>query len=302
MNGEDCVQLIQTDQDNNAWGWNDQSCTEKLIPLCNYVDPKYFIGYQTMNWGDARAFCIGFGSNLASVHSEYEFNQTKRICNESSSFGIGCWLGLNDYDNEGIWEWGDGTSTDYGFISNQINNSTIGDTPWAEPGEPNNYDGTEDCVIMEKDIDCYDNNMGVFKWNDQDCDMSLEYVPLCNYPTMIDDSYSLYETAINRDYKNQGKILGILSGGLWTVTTDSFYHSIGQFSWSSEGTGPNLVTLMSMIFSSISIIITIITICTQRKIYFTQNYMDISFNVTGQCVIDNYKTGKRRVKPIKKYQ
>lgn len=50
------------------------------------------------------------------------------------------WVGLNDVDAEGEWGWVDGGKT---------NNATL---RWM-PGEPNDYDGNEDCANLKGEMD-----------------------------------------------------------------------------------------------------------------------------------------------------
>ena len=78
-------------------------------------------------------------------------------------------------------------------------------------------------------------------------------------------------------------------------------YSIVFQTWYIIMIGPKLVTIMSMIFSLISITITIIISCTQKRIYFTQDYVYISFDITGGGIMNNMRICKNRIKPIKTY-
>ena len=159
-----------------------------------------------MQWHSAKTFCLLFGTNLASIHSESDFNETRNLCqNEHPTItnGPSCWIGLNDVDNESVWKWEDGTVTDYGFINNLSTNPTSGIFPWAtnnqNQSEPNDASGNEDCVILWRLHD--------YKWNDASCDAN--YYPICNYPDTNEDKYSIYYA--DNIYTDQGEIRGISS-------------------------------------------------------------------------------------------
>ena len=127
--------------------------------VCNFisVDPgNYILGPIQMHWFDASLYCQDMGSNLASIHSESDNNEAISLYNETCKFSTGCsyccWLGLNDIEFEGIWEWDDGSITDYGFVNSSDEHPTSGEYPWAFRNnkfgpEPNNWK-TENCVQL----------------------------------------------------------------------------------------------------------------------------------------------------------
>eukprot|EP01083_Nonionella_stella_P289588 985451_1 len=61
------------------------------------------------------------------------------------------------------------------------------------------------------------------------------------------------------------------------------------------------IPAVQMMFSVISIIISTLTFCLQKKIYFTQDFVEITMDVKGQCVIDNLKVCQRRIKGLQRY-
>ena len=89
-----------------------------LVPVM-YTEP-YNSGY-TMNRTDARDWCLSFGDDLVSIHSESQMSDVNVLCPSDS-----CWIGLK-YDSSGIWEWSDGSALDYGFS----NGLPTGDPPWS---------------------------------------------------------------------------------------------------------------------------------------------------------------------------
>jgi len=63
----------------------------------------------------------------------------------------------------------------------------------------------------------------------------------------------------------------------------------------------NFITAVSMAMSSLSIIMAFINYVIHRKLYDTQDYIEIIIEITGQSIIDNETNCKRRIKSIKEY-
>ena len=125
-------------------------------------DQYYFRGDTALNWIDAQSFCNNYGTNLASIHSESQFNQTRTLCQGYDR----CWIGLNDRDKEGTYTWDDGSNTDYGFINGSGQQPMTGLHPWISRN-PDNWND-EDCVhLLVKNI------LIITGWNDNDCDRSI---------------------------------------------------------------------------------------------------------------------------------
>ena len=135
-----------------------------LSLIINITSSSYVIGPNPLNYQNAQAYCESIGGQLASIHSESEYNETKALCQDTNS---DCWIGLSDTSAEGVWKWEDGTVTDYGFVNNDNTNPATGISPWAveQPDDGN----LEDCIHLRE--------FWGYLWNDDPC--STKYYPIC---------------------------------------------------------------------------------------------------------------------------
>jgi hypothetical protein len=110
----------------------------------------YFCENTNLQWRWAEFACSFTGYTLISINSEDE--NLFAYSTSLSLSGGRWWIGLNDRDQEGAWEWSNGESLDY--------------EAWGS-GEPNNS-GNEDCVEL--------NRFGDETWNDVACNQSLRFI------------------------------------------------------------------------------------------------------------------------------
>ncbi|XP_030267216.1 ladderlectin-like isoform X2 [Sparus aurata] len=104
-------------------------------------------------WVEAERYCLRFGTNLASVHSQEEYEFVQEVVRGTTGRFPQAWLGANDAVKDGAWLWSDGSKFYDGF--------------WAE-FEPNNYMSKERCVVM---------NLSAFLlWGDVSCDLRRPFV------------------------------------------------------------------------------------------------------------------------------
>lgn len=91
----------------------------------SYNGNQYFLTSGVLTWEQAQAEAENFGGNLVSINDGVEEAWLK------NNFGAteGFWIGINDLENEGNFEWVSGQAVTY--------------TNWA-PGEPNNGGGNQD--------------------------------------------------------------------------------------------------------------------------------------------------------------
>ncbi|MGK7899453.1 MAG: DUF4347 domain-containing protein [Xenococcus sp. (in: cyanobacteria)] len=91
----------------------------------SYNNNQYFLTSGVLTWEQAQAEAENLGGNLVSINDAAEETWLK------DNFGTteGFWIGINDFQNEGNFEWVSGQPVTY--------------TNWA-PGEPNNLGGNQD--------------------------------------------------------------------------------------------------------------------------------------------------------------
>jgi len=108
----------------------------------------YFLVEDQLSWEEANMKCQGMDSELASIHSgpENEF-----LLRTMVDYKV--WIGLNDLEEEEVWEWSDGSEVNYEH--------------WA-PDESNNFSPGEHCVEIVADWWGDGRRMGW--WNDFFCD------------------------------------------------------------------------------------------------------------------------------------
>ncbi|MBU1218709.1 CotH kinase family protein [Myxococcota bacterium] len=105
---------------------------------------------------EAEDDCLSQSGHLVSIH-----NQEMQNAVVNGAFAISSdsnwWIGTDDITNEGTFTWTDGTPMDF--------------SSWA-PGEPNNYDGNEDCGHIAP--------WAGGQWNDIPCSLYMYYI--CHTP------------------------------------------------------------------------------------------------------------------------
>lgn len=106
-----------------------------------------------MTWTEAQSYCREHYKDLATVSSEEESNELVMAAQEYYNDSV--WIGL--YDDVNSWRW---SLQNEGFYGE-------GDSEFHEwnSGEPNNFMGMEDCVVMMTN-----------GWNDCDCLIKYPFV------------------------------------------------------------------------------------------------------------------------------
>ncbi|VDH92205.1 C-type lectin superfamily 17 member A [Mytilus galloprovincialis] len=129
-------------------GATSQSCHQGWT---YYQKSCYYFSDITLDWINAGAFCQVHHSELVAIETQAE---NAFIESEVKNRTGGYWLGGNDSVTEGVWEW---TSTDEVFDYTNFG-----------PGEPNDSNGGEDCLMTVSALNG--------KWNDGICSTSLLFI------------------------------------------------------------------------------------------------------------------------------
>ena len=116
----------------------------------------YWRSTYATTWNDAANACptVGSGSQLASIHSLLENAFLMQSYNYADS-----WIGLNDIQTEGTFQWTDGTKVDY--------------TNFYQ-GEPDNKNN-QDCVRFPNQ-----DNPTAAEWDDEHCESDRHFI--CKMP------------------------------------------------------------------------------------------------------------------------
>ena len=172
-NYSDVDTCAQMSDHNGEQLWSNINCEDEKSSICHSCDGqlnKYIYVYNDGNYryDQAQEQCqILFGTDLASIHSDRDLHEAQLLCNATQTIDRSCFVGLNDLNNDTIWEWIDGTTFDYG--------TTLGEYPWFE-GEPNNP-LREHCVELRHQFD--------FLWNNIRCVGGNNRNFICNAPSKL---------------------------------------------------------------------------------------------------------------------
>jgi hypothetical protein len=127
-------------------GTCDGSNIPGFVYMGSFGGSEYYCSLNTATWADANTICENNGGFLACIGSEEENAFLANLLTLQSA-----WIGLNDLDMNGEFTWGCGDAFDY--------------SNWF-PGQPNNFNGNQQCVEML--------NNG--QWNDQYPYYLLEFI------------------------------------------------------------------------------------------------------------------------------
>ncbi|XP_058832083.1 C-type lectin 37Db-like [Topomyia yanbarensis] len=121
---------------------------------------KYHIPNFRTNWHKANEFCNSIGMRLLTIRSREENDAVAQFVQSTDKFNdVQCyfWIGGSDLGEEGVFSW-------------VATGKLVTFTNWS-PGEPNNNNGTEDCMQMVF-IPRFAQR---WTWNDNNCKGSHMY-------------------------------------------------------------------------------------------------------------------------------
>ena len=150
-----------------------------------YKDSCYKEFTEKKTWFQALDFCRSIDSDLLSIRDKHEINL---ISNKYLRSGLKYWIGLSDFDKNDRFKWSDGTD---------FNNENWGS------GEPNIYNGLEDCVELRSSE----------TWNDANCYVSRNFVCKKQIPTQCGEGSWLFH---NKSCYMFNPVSSIMSALSWT--------------------------------------------------------------------------------------
>eukprot|EP01083_Nonionella_stella_P302446 1042767_1 len=147
----------------------DHPCTSEWPFACNKPTAYYLFESTAMTWEAAETHCQStYGTNLATI---WDDDAARELLTYTPTF----WIGLNDRNVEGTWEYADGSNSLCG-------GDCGGSYAYWHPNEPNDAGG-EDCAV--KEVNAADIMTMVV---DHPC--TSEWPFACNKPT----AYYLFES------------------------------------------------------------------------------------------------------------
>ncbi|XP_057177782.1 C-type lectin domain family 4 member M-like isoform X2 [Triplophysa rosa] len=98
---------FRTQTDSNTNRQQPLQCSDGWI---YYEFSLYFISSEKKNWTESRRYCRVRGADLIIINNKEEQEFVLNVTG-----GEEAWIGLSDSDEEGRWEWVDGSTLTYSF-------------------------------------------------------------------------------------------------------------------------------------------------------------------------------------------
>eukprot|EP01084_Bolivina_argentea_P005101 9643_1 len=162
---------------------------------------------EGISWEEAEQNCqITYSSHLASIHSLTDNENVASVCREGNSQL--CWIGLKYSEDNGQFEWTDGTDLDY--------------TNWIEyaPSTATDDDGikVEQCTRISKASDTW---KYATQWNDVKCSTTQKQY-ICNKPSKAELGQTLCVSGLSEAYQ-------ILNGDWEAIGSTVYSEAIGPY-------------------------------------------------------------------------
>ena len=118
-----------------------------FISIFPVID-AYYLSLNVFEWPNARRFCKSHcNSDLASFHSQSQYDEAIATIDKHPSTYKEVWIGLNDIKISDEWQWDDGSTFDFGnnFLD-ATGAFTGGSYPW-DINEPD-HNSSDKCVAI----------------------------------------------------------------------------------------------------------------------------------------------------------
>ncbi|KAI8120437.1 C-type lectin 37Da [Lucilia cuprina] len=134
-----------------------------MRPFVKVGKKYYYFGQSKVTWYNAYTICRTMGGLLASYETAQELAELSKYLISKYSTKFNSWLAASDQDTEGQWIW-------------YNNGETITYAEWA-PGQPDNWNGNENCAhLLSRD--------GRYLLNDVHCGLRNYYICEADKPKM----------------------------------------------------------------------------------------------------------------------
>ncbi|TRZ00577.1 hypothetical protein DNTS_004499 [Danionella cerebrum] len=129
--------------------WNDVECSDTNTFICYNRSSQLVFVNQTKSWRDAQSHCRENHVDLVTVRNSIENQELERVINDNQKYKDDVWMGLF----RDSWQWSDQSKSSFRY--------------WYT-GEPNNYGGKENCVVI--------NTMHQGPWADITCGPQISFI------------------------------------------------------------------------------------------------------------------------------
>ncbi|XP_008411229.1 galactose-specific lectin nattectin-like [Poecilia reticulata] len=133
-----------------GWGLPDpaprSAAVYKMCPAgwTRYRGDCYLYDDTELTWIQAELHCISSHGNLATIQNQHQYTFLRSLIFKSAGTHKRTWVGGYDGVEEGTWLWSRGTKFDF--------------TQWG-PEEPNDFEGNEDCMEINREGEDYVNDI-----------------------------------------------------------------------------------------------------------------------------------------------
>ncbi|XP_014888601.1 galactose-specific lectin nattectin-like isoform X1 [Poecilia latipinna] len=118
----------------------------KMCPAgwTRYRGDCYLYDDTELTWIQAELHCISNHGNLATIQNQHQYTFLRSLIFKSAGTHKRTWVGGYDGVEEGTWLWSRGTKFDF--------------TQWG-PEEPNDFEGNEDCMEINREGEDFVNDI-----------------------------------------------------------------------------------------------------------------------------------------------
>jgi len=158
------MDTVQSDVD--AVESNIDAVEVRLEAVEDFDEQRSFVVVEdSLTWTEANDYCRDtYGTSLATIRNDYDAETLLGLRQELGAYHM--WIGLNDMNEEGEWQW----------VSGYPCEGECDQLEWWNVNEPNDHGKNEDCGHIKKDAESIDVML-----NDLPCDNSNSNWPVTHF-------------------------------------------------------------------------------------------------------------------------